>query len=153
MVPKKPSKNTQLNNKFITMDLECIQINNTLIPYLLCWYNGKKSYSYFLTSPYELESLQNSNSDDLESSISAMIQDAMVDICKRKYRGHRIYFHNFSKFDGYFLIRHLSRLGVCDPIIHKDRIISCSFTLYETGVRVIFKDSYLMLPSSLKKTW
>jgi len=40
MVPKKSSKNNQLDSKFITMDLETITYNNTLIPYLLCWYDG-----------------------------------------------------------------------------------------------------------------
>lgn len=33
-----------------------------------------------------------------------MINDAMLDICKKKYKNYRIYLHNFSKFDGYFLI-------------------------------------------------
>jgi len=79
-----------------------------------------------------------------------MILDAMKDINKRKYRGYKIYLHNFSKFDGYFLIRYLSQLGICNPIIHKGKIISCGFRLYESKNIVTFLDSYLMLPSSLK---
>jgi hypothetical protein len=40
MVSKILSKNKQLTNKFITMDIETITYNNILIPYLLCWYDG-----------------------------------------------------------------------------------------------------------------
>jgi hypothetical protein len=75
----------------------------------------------------------------------------MTDICKRKYKSYKIYLHNFSKFDGYFLIRYLSMLGVCNPIIHKGRIISCKFKLYENNYNVTFMDSMLLLPSSLRE--
>lgn len=51
MVPKKLSKNKQLNNKFITMDLETVTYNNILIPYLLCWYDGNIKKHYFITHP------------------------------------------------------------------------------------------------------
>ena len=78
-----------------------------------------------------------------------MIKQAMSDICIRKYKNYRIYLHNFSKFDGYFLIKYLAKLGYCDPIIHKGKIISCIFTY--NGIKVTFLDSYLLLTSSLKK--
>jgi hypothetical protein len=74
----------------------------------------------------------------------------MKDICKKKYKGYRIYLHNFSKFDGYFLLNYLSQLGFCDPIIHKGKIISCKFTLIESGITVNFMYSFLILTSSLK---
>jgi len=150
MVAKKLPKITRLGRKFIVMDLETITFNNTLIPYLLCWFDGKIKKHYFITPPAEIGGYVTSNQGSKETSFLALVQDAMVDICKRKYKGYKIYLHNFSKFDGYFLIRQLSQLGVCDPIIHKGKIINCKFRLYESKYSVTFMDSYLMLPSSLK---
>ena len=112
----------------------------TLIPYLLCWYDGgrEQSNSYFIDPSLGDRAIKN------------IIYQAMKDICIRKYKGYKIYFHNFAKFDGYFLIRYLSQLGICEPIIHKGKIISCKFRLYESKYNVTFLDSQLMLPSSLK---
>jgi hypothetical protein len=78
------------------MDLETLLINGIYVPYLLCWYDGKISYSYFI------ESL---NPDYLEENILKMVRQAMEDVCIRKYKNYRVYFHNFSKFDGYFLVK------------------------------------------------
>ena len=150
IVSKKISNNKRLNHRFITMDLETITYNNILIPYLLCWYDGKIKKHYFISHPSEIKDYITLNEGNVESSVLAMVVDAMKDICKRKYKGYKIYLHNFSKFDGYFLIRYLSMLGVCEPIVHKGRIISCKFRLYESKYNVTFMDSYLMLPSSLK---
>jgi hypothetical protein len=148
IVPKKLRKNISLKNKFITMDLETITHNNILIPYLLCWSDGKRKKSYFITHPTEIVDFINGG--NIENYILAMIKDAMKDICIRKYKGYRIYLHNFAKFDGYFLIKYLNMLGRCNPIIHKGRIISTKFRLFENNYNVTFLDSYLMLPSSLK---
>jgi hypothetical protein len=80
------------------MDLETILINNTHTPYLLSWFDGKITKSYFISSL-----------DNLEDNIFQMIKKAINDICIRKYRNYRIYLHNFNKFDGYFLIKYLSK--------------------------------------------
>jgi hypothetical protein len=150
MVVKSSSKNKRLNNKYITMDLETITYNNILTPYLLCWTDGKIKKHYYIEDPSTIDSYIVRNKGDVSNSVLAMVQDAMTDISKRKYRGYKIYLHNFSKFDGYFLIRNLSQLGVIKPLIHKGRIISCKFKLYESNYSFTFSDSYLMLPSSLK---
>jgi hypothetical protein len=60
------------------MDLETILINNVHIPYLLCWYNGVKTYSYFIN---------NLNLNQLENNILDMEERAMKDICRKKYKG------------------------------------------------------------------
>jgi DNA polymerase type B, organellar and viral len=140
----KTKVNNNRNTKIITMDLETILINNTHIPYLLSWYDGKISKSYFIESLY-------SNSLDLEKTILNMVNEAMNDICIRKYKNYRVYLHNFSKFDGYFLVKYLSKLGYCDPVIHKGRIISLIFLKYNSNYNITFRDSYLLLPSSLRK--
>jgi hypothetical protein len=79
-----------------------------------------------------------------------MIESAINDICIRKYRNYKVYLHNFSKFDGYFLVKYLSNLGFCDPIIHKGRIISLNFIKFNTKYSITFKDSLLLLPASLR---
>jgi hypothetical protein len=131
---------------FITMDIETISNSGKgdgeiLSPYLLCWYDGKrdKSHSYFVLP----------NGDNFPNIISKV----MKDICIRKYKGYKIYFHNFSKFDGIFIIKHLVNIGKCIPIIHKGKIISFSFSpnWNKDFGKVTFYDSYLLLSSSLSK--
>jgi len=124
------------------MDLETILINGVHVPYLLCWYDGEVTKSYFI---------ENTNPLNLEENILNMVRKAITDISIRKYKGYKVYFHNFSKFDGYFLVKYLSQLGFVDPILHKGRIISVNFLKKDTKYNITFKDSYLLLPSSLKK--
>ena len=90
------TKNNKFNTKILTMDLETIIINNIHTPYLLSWFDGLKTRSYFI---YNLDL------DNLENNILNMIKNAITDICTRKYKNYRIYLHNFSKFDGYFLLK------------------------------------------------
>jgi hypothetical protein len=77
----------------------------------------------------------------------------MKDICIRKYKGYKIYLHNFSKFDAIFLIKYLAMIGECDPVIHKGKIISFSFkpNWKKDFGKITFLDSYLLLTSSLSK--
>jgi len=132
-------KNNQPSNKFITMDLETILINNIHIPYLLCWSDGIKTYSYFI---------KDLNLSQLEDNILNMVTKAMEDINRKKYKGYRIYLHNFAKFDGYFLLKYLSQIGHTSPVIHKGRIISTKFSLFGNNIKnkyeVTFMDSLLV---------
>lgn len=132
---------------FITMDIETIGINkgkgSLLTPYLLCWYDGarEQSHSYFIDPSLG------------EIAIRNIIYSAMRDICIRKYKGYKIYLHNFSKFDAIFLVKYLVMIGSCDPVIHKGKIISFSFkpNWKKDFGSIIFLDSYLLLPNSLRK--
>jgi len=132
--------NKSLINKIITMDLETVLIDNIHVPYLLSWFDGN------ITNSYYIESL---DPVTIELEILRMINRAITDICIRKYNNYKIYFHNFSKFDGYFLVKYLAKIGICDPIIHKGKIISLNFSY--NNYNIVFKDSYLLLPSSLRK--
>jgi len=122
---KKKRISSGLKENFITMDLETIS----------------KSYSYFIDPKQGDEGVRN------------IIYRAMKDICTRKYKGYKIYLHNFSKFDAIFLIKYLVMIGDCEPIIHKGKIISFSFrpNWKKDFGKVTFYDSYLLLTSSLKK--
>jgi|SRR5688572_3777733 len=125
-----------LLNKFISMDLETFKDdNNKLTPYLLswCYADGNISKSYFITDYKDFKSL--------------LIQ-VFIDL--KEYNNYSVYFHNFAKFDSYFLLKYLIELGNVDPIIHKDKLISLNFMNQENNLKLNFKDSYLLLPSSLK---
>lgn len=136
----RPINKTKIDNsrhsKFITMDLETIMINNIMTPYLLSWYDGLKTKSYFITDYSDFKSLLSQVFNDLKN-----------------YNHYSIYFHNFAKFDSYFILKYLPDFGIVDPIIHKDKLITLKLTLPHDNnktTKLIFKDSYLLLPSSLR---
>jgi len=91
IIPKKVSKKKSLDCKFITMDLETININGRLVPYLLSYFNGNKTFSHFLEDPTELESLSNNNidirKDEVDSGFLELLLGVMEEICRRKYKG------------------------------------------------------------------
>jgi len=130
-------KSKKLTNNFITLDIETYIKDNVLIPYCISIYDGKRSYSYFI-SDYE-------NSD-------IMLITALNSILVRKYNGYNIYIHNMAKFDIVFLLKHLVKLGNVTPIIHNGRIISINLNYGKNlEYRLQFKDSYLILLASLAK--
>lgn len=127
--------------KVITMDIETREENDQLIPYCISLYDGKSSYSFYL-SDY--------------GSVSDMLESAIRSIMRRKYNGYRVYLHNFSRFDGVFLLKVLALLSDdVTPIIREDRIIELrlKYGLDKKGkyqYQLIFRDSYLLLSHSLK---
>lgn len=137
-----------LTHKFITMDLETKtefinvgpgRIEETLIPYAVSIYDGSSFKSFYRTE-YE-------DSDK-------MLEASVIYLMKRSYNLHRVYLHNFSKFDGIFLVRVLSRLSNnIDPIIRDGRIIDLRFGFVSGDGKskyfLYFRDSYLLLPDSL----
>jgi hypothetical protein len=133
------------NNKFnfLTLDIETyLDDNNYQIPYCICIYDGKvnKSFKFYL--------------DDFNYSEEMLIA-AIKTICIRKYKGYNIYAHNFSSFDGIFLLKILNKIGIINPTIKDGKIISVNFN-YKTDksnkyYSLKFCDSILLLQNSLKK--
>lgn len=124
-----------LSEKFITMDIETRNINGILSPFCVSIYDGKILNSFYL-SDYE-------NSDEL-------LKSSILSIMKRKYNGYKIYLHNFSNFDGFFLFRILTELSEnIKPIINEDKFIEIKFKF--SNYYLYFRDSYLLLPASLAK--
>lgn len=136
-------------NSLITMDLETRKDSNgVMTAYLASFYDGAahKSYSYFL--------------DDYKGSVDDMMTHVLSDLFQTKYNNKIVYLHNFSSFDGIFLIRYFHKIRNvvrCGrgalilkmesryiQVTLKTKIKNKSFTLY-------FRDSYLLLPESLKK--
>jgi hypothetical protein len=121
-------------NDFLTMDLETRLIDNKHSPYSLSFYDGFIKKSFFINDYSDKES---------------MVIAAMKDIAIRKYKNYKIYLHNFAKFDNIFLFKILANLGIVSPTIHKGRFISLQFSY--NNYNLYFRDSYLLLPSSLRK--
>ena len=64
-----------------------------------------------------------------------------------------VYAHNFSGFDGIFLLKHLLSYGKVEPLLHNGRILCIKVKLNIVGYTnktIIFKDSYLLLPLGLR---
>jgi hypothetical protein len=133
----KISKSPFLSSSFVTMDLETRKIAGGILkPYCLSIYDGVTTKTFYLTDFKDIRSM-------LEAGIRCLM--------KRKYDGFRVYLHNFSNFDSIFLINTLKRLtdGPLKPNRRNGKLINVSFKFGRYTLN--FRDSYLILPSSLRK--
>ena len=141
LLPSKPFRRTKLDRKkaagFITMDIETVKINNKVVPYLICGYNG----SEFITS------YANSSLD--QGSMFSNFVNQLLDRSFSQANNMKVYAHNLSGFDGVFLMKQLLPFGKVDPLIFNGKLISIRLKT-PTGQVVTFKDSYLLLPLSLR---
>jgi len=130
-----------INSNFITMDIETIKLESKFTPYLICAYNGID----YITS-YANESL------DQKSLFHSFINQLLLFFNETKVL--TVYAHNLSGFDGIFLLKHLLTFGKVKPLIHNGKLRSIKVNLNINGYKaktIIFKDSYLLLPLSLRK--
>jgi len=125
---------TTLTSKFVTMDLETRKIGEVLKPYCVSLDDGSNKISFFLTA-------FKSSGDMLEAAVKFLM--------KRSYAGCRVYLHNFSNFDSVFFINTLQKLTdhTLKPNRRDGKLINVQFGEYS----LYFRDSYLILPSSLRK--
>jgi len=119
------------------MDLETRVIDGLMSVYSCSIYDGTVINNYYLK---------------IYNSIDEMLKSAIQSIFLRKYRGINIYIHNFSNFDVIFLLNILSELSNnnINFIINDNNFISLSIK-YKNNDYIHFRDSYLLLPSSLTK--
>jgi hypothetical protein len=130
-----------LANNFVTMDLETINLNSKLIPYLICAYNG----SEYITS-YANESLNQ------KSLVSSFIYQLLT-FFRKDSNVLIVYAHNLSGFDGIFLLKHLLEFGKVEPLLFNGKLMSIKVRLNIVGYKgktILFKDSYLLLPLALR---
>jgi hypothetical protein len=131
---------TTLNNSFFTFDIETINIKGKLTPYLINAYNGTTHITSYANKALDQGLLFGGFITSLVASIT-------------KPCTTNIYAHNLSGFDGIFLLKHLinspHKLEV-HPLVFNGRIISITFKTKDNKT-FIFKDSYLLLPLSLRK--
>jgi hypothetical protein len=137
------------NNKVITMDLETREINKRLEPVCVSIYDGKITKTFWIQD-------YSSSREMLEASIKYLLI--------RKYYGYKLYLHNFSYFDGVFLLKVLADMPIINLtkiLIRDGRILQLvvqfgkvenktkSGSAYKGSITI--HDSLLILPSSLDK--
>lgn len=122
------------------MDIETIKINNNLIPYLISGYNGTNYITSYANDSLDEVELFNNFINQLLTFIEN--NNTLI-----------VYAHNFSKFDGVFLLKHLVGFGKLDPLLFNGKLITIKVKLNIKGFEnktIIFKDSFLLLPHSLR---
>lgn len=167
-----PQKELLPIDSFLTLDIETILIDKVHKPYLISGYCHSigSFYEYLnaavlykdveareFTSTYE-EMVDNLGYYTTEMFHSFLIK--LISIQSIKY----VYAHNFSKFEGPLLLRHLISFvdsqvfldlgytGKVEPMIFNGKLMSIKLKI-KIGKKtriIIFKDSMLLLPSSLR---
>jgi DNA polymerase type B, organellar and viral len=139
---KKIKNDYAINNKFITIDIETREVYSynkdtkekitKTIPYLICFYDGKKLQHFFL-SDYK---------DHIE-----MIKDAIFHLMRKDYDKHYIYAHNLSNFDGVFLLKYLTSFENTSlkPLMKDGKIINLLLKFSKYSIN--FRDSLLLFPN------
>jgi hypothetical protein len=141
VLPSKAFRRLQLEkvntSDFYTIDIETINQLGKLVPYLICAYNGSKYITSF--------------GKDQKTLFTTFIGNLLSNI---KPGTILIYAHNLSGFDGVFLLKHLIPYGKVEPILFNGKLMSIKLKIISgdhKGKTLIFKDSYLLLPLSLRK--
>jgi len=136
-------KKNMINSKnFITMDLETRVIDQIMRSYCVSIYDGKTHKSFYLTDYIK-------QNEELILAEKNMLKDSIVYLMKRKYHNHRIYLHNFSKFDSIYLLGIMTDLSDnIIPVIRDGKIIDLKFR-FAKKYNLFFRDSLLILPGSL----
>jgi hypothetical protein len=132
----KIKKDKEETSDFITLDIETYG-DSELVPYLISFYDGYKSYSFYLPD---------------YSSVESIMEACFKHLFIRKYNKYNVYIHNLTKFDIVFLLKYLIKHVKVDPIIHRGRIIQLKINYGpDLQYQMALKDSYLILLSSLEK--
>ena len=80
-----------------------------------------------------------------------MIKSALASLFVRKYNNNKVYVHNFSNFDSIFLLSVFTDLSdSVHPVIRDGRFINLRIN-FAGKYNLYFRDSLLLLPSSLDK--
>jgi hypothetical protein len=141
----KLSIETSIKSNFITMDIETITQNNKLIPYLICAYNGLDKINSYAELSKGVINQKALFSNFITQLLTFFNNDSSV---------ITVYAHNFSGFDGIFLMKHLLSYGKVEPLLHNGKLISIKVKLNVEGYMnktIVFKDSMLLLPLSLRE--
>ena len=147
-LPAKPFKKLHENDKvitnFYTIDIETVSLDRKQTPYLICGYDGNDyitSFAVQIKGVIDQKTLFKSFFDNLLSTIDSGIT--------------LIYAHNLSGFDGVFLLKQLLTYGKVEPLLFNGKLMSIKVTISGTDKTenkvLIFKDSFLLLPLSLRK--
>jgi DNA polymerase type B, organellar and viral len=143
ILPAKPFRRLQVDPNiipnFYTMDIETVKLDRHQTPYLICAYNGS---DYITSYGKDKKALFTTFFDQLLSKIESGSKTL-------------IYAHNLSGFYGILIFKHLLSLGKVEPLLFNGKLITIKVTVKgstksENKV-LVFKDSFLLLPLSLRK--
>lgn len=153
-LPAKPFKTLKTESNItplgtiMTIDIETVSIDGKLQPYLICGYT--KSSIRDRQGSY-IHSYATDISPDAQKEMFTNFITQLLQFKKVKY----IYSHNLSGFDGILLMKHLLNYkgATVDPLLFNGKLISIKFkVLVDNKLKIIvFKDSYLLLPMSLRQ--
>jgi hypothetical protein len=130
----------QINQNFITLDIETQVLDKTISPIMVDIYDGMSHSNYFISD---------------FNNVDEMMNTALNELLDARYHNHKIYVHNLSNFDGIFLLKYLLNLRYngmqvfIEPVLKDGKFINLdlSFGKY----KISFRDSYLILLFSLAK--
>ena len=133
---KLQKENSLNNNNFLTIDIETVKIDGMAVPYLICAFDGKDYFHSYAK-------------DTSHESIDELFLNFINQIVANK-KIRYIYAHNLSGFDGILLLRHLIDYNSQEvsPVIFNGKLMAIKLKV--DGRTIIFKDSYLLLPMSLR---
>lgn len=139
------------NSRYITLDIETKKNEyGIMIPYCICMCIPTKIINNnYAKSPLQKVSFYLSDYKNPEE----MMEKAITFLMQSKYHKYKIYVHNFSHFDGIFLLSKITSLSnKVLPIFRNGKILVLKVH-YGMGDKhyISFLDSFLILPSSLKK--
>jgi hypothetical protein len=124
-------------NRYLTLDLETRIVNNKLKPYCVSIFDGQFVSSFYLKDFINEEEL---------------LKNAILKLFIVKNNKCNVYIHNFSYFDGIFLLRLISELSSkVDVIIRDNKLINVkvNYEIENKNYNINIRDSYLLLPASL----
>jgi len=125
------------------MDIESIRVDNKVKPYLINSYDGR----HYLTSYNHNE--KELFREFLTKLINQIQQTSPTHSVSSPSNKIFVYAHNLSTFDGVLMLKHLFQFGRVEPLIYNGKLISIKLIVNKTTI--IFKDSMLLLPSSLSE--
>ena len=138
---KSVSKESNSKVKILSLDIETRTIDNKLTAYCIYYFDGKKSYSFYL-SDYKTQ--------------DEMVISCIASLIRPKYFSSKIYVHNLSNFDAAFMLRGLAKFSkeneIAINILKRDSVIisiDLKIKVKDKEVKIQFRDSLLTLPSSL----
>ena len=140
---RKPKNKAQkISNKFLTLDIETKNVNGVLTPVVIA------IASKFNTWAFNINQFRTADH---------MISKALKSIMIPSNDNAIVYIHNMANFDIVFLMRAINNLKFknleIEPLIRfgLTMSINISWTVNDIPYSITLSDSYLLLPSSLRK--
>jgi hypothetical protein len=108
-----------------------------MYPYCSSIYDGKNFKTIYITD-YE------NKFSSIEEQSKALLIDSILYLLKPKYSGFKVYIHNFSYFDGIFIMKILTDLNILiKPIIRDGRFIETKI-YYDLLTKDLINEEFIL---------